>query len=131
MKNCESAAKAQILNDCTDLLDKFRQNEEISLDAHSQLHDFLCEQLEKMYLLGRAEASGIKEVLRHYKSSELKAMLKTGELLDIKLRDPNGTVNTYGLRKIGFNVGVYGCNAEIYMDTESGQLYIYRQRGVL
>lgn len=64
--------------------------------------------------------------LRNYLQSEIKAMFRSGELKKITSRNKAGdtAIHTDGLTQIGFNAGVYGCNAEIYQDNKTGELFI-------
>ena len=64
--------------------------------------------------------------LRKYTQAEIKSMFRYGELKRITSRNKAGdtAIHTDGLTQIGFNAGTYGCNAEIYQDDKTGELFI-------
>jgi hypothetical protein len=68
----------------------------------------------------------LKMALRKYLQSEIKSMYRNGELKKITSRNKAGdtAIHTDGLTQIGFNAGAYGCNAEIYQDDKTGELFI-------
>ena len=69
--------------------------------------------------------------LRKYLQSEIKSMYRRGELKKIRSRNKAGDTAIHtddGLTQIGFNAGTYGCNAEIYQDDKTGELFIHNFR---